>query len=290
MNKKLLLIKRILLFDAFLTAILIFVVIYKNNYYNYFLDKDKTGVGYGEILYSLPPLSHEYIETIDNKKYDNIYENEVLNKTNSEDYKIINLTIGDIPAYLAVIYDPSKILLMTCKEFNTPDNSGRETIIEMSERYKAVVAVNGGRFYDDAQTGYDIPKGYIIKEGNILWQDNNYKADLIGFDYNNHLKLLHVTGEDAINLGIKDAMEFGPFLIVNGESKKVDSVNRASRTVIGQRKDGIVLFLITEGTTNRGITLEEALEIMKKYGAVNAANLDGGPSSSLVVNLSLIHI
>ena len=54
------------------------------------------------------------------------------------------------------------------------------------------------------------------------------------------------SAEEAIKAGVRDAVEFGPFLIVNGEPSKVvgnGGYGLHPRTVIGQRKDGVVLFL-----------------------------------------------
>jgi len=58
---------------------------------------------------------------------------------------------------------------------------------------------------------------------------------------------------------------------------------------IAQRKDGIVLFLVTEGVHSKGPTIYEVAETLKKYGAYTAGNLDGGASSSLVVNGKMIN-
>ena len=57
------------------------------------------------------------------------------------------------------------------------------------------------------------------------------------------------------------------------------------RTAIGQRADGAVLFLVTDGrgaSGHLGATASDLIGIMQEYGAVNAANLDGGSSSSMV--------
>ena len=51
-------------------------------------------------------------------------------------------------------------------------------------------------------------------------------------------------------MGIRDAVEFGPFLIINGKSSFVrgnGGLGIAPRTAIGQRKDGIALFLVING-------------------------------------------
>ena len=59
--------------------------------------------------------------------------------------------------------------------------------------------------------------------------DLNSKELYSGFEINNNnnlndnkLKLLKTTGEDAIkNYDVRDALEFGPFLIVDGVTQKI---------------------------------------------------------------------
>ena len=93
---------------------------------------------------------------------------------------------------------------------------------------------------------------------------------------------------------IRDGVTFGPFLIVNGKASKVlgnGGWGTAPRTAIGQRKDGIVLFLVIDGRTvsKPGADMNDLIEIMQNYGAYNAANLDGGTSSAMVVNGEIIN-
>ena len=66
---------------------------------------------------------------------------------------------------------------------------------------------------------------------------------------------------------------------------------RAARVAIGQRKDGIVLFLVIDGRRINciGADMNDLIEIMTRYGAYNAANLDGGNSSALIINNKLIN-
>ena len=85
-----------------------------------------------------------------------------------------------------------------------------------------------------------------------------------------------------------------PFLIVNGKPSFIKGNGGwgiAARTAIGQRKDGIVLFLVVDSNYNRtkGATMADLVDIMQKYGAVNAANLDGGTSSVMVVEGEMIN-
>ena len=100
--------------------------------------------------------------------------------------------------------------------------------------------------------------------------------------------------EKAISI-YKDAIEFGPFLIINGKQTKIKGNGGwgiAPRTAIGQRKDGTVLFLVVNGRipSSIGASMNDISDLMKKYGAYNAANLDGGSSSELVIKNKIINI
>ena len=56
------------------------------------------------------------------------------------------------------------------------------------------------------------------------------------------------------------------------------------RTAIGQRADGAVLLFVTDGrgkSGHLGASASDLIEVMRKFGAVNAANLDGGSSSCM---------
>ena len=56
------------------------------------------------------------------------------------------------------------------------------------------------------------------------------------------------------------------------------------RTAIGQRADGSLLLLVTDGrgsSGHLGASASDLIDVMMQYGAVNAANLDGGSSSCM---------
>ena len=217
------------------------------------------------------------------------YDEAILTKDN-DDYKLLNITVGGYKAYLVAIYDPSKVELIHSKTFNT--GTGQEKIKDMCVRSGGLVCINGGMFVDNG-VGSDIPMGYLIKNGKVLRRDNYNSASLIGFTNDNKLLLINATAEEAIKKGMRDALEFGPFLIVNGKridnNDAVGGFRRAARVAIAQRKDGIVLFLVTEGNHSSGPTMGDITDTLLNYGAYNAANLDGGASSQLAINGELIN-
>ena len=232
------------------------------------------------------------INTSEKKSYDNEYDEAILKREKgNSDYKYLKVKVGKYNAHLIAIYKPENVELITIKSFNK--GNGQETILKMCKRYGGLVCINGGGFKDPDGWGSDIPNGYVIKDGEVIFAENNLKQDIIGITKDHKLALVNATGEEAVAMGIKDGIQFGPFLIVNGESIKYSSsaggYDRAARVAIAQRKDGVILFLATEGTHGSGPTMKEVIDTLKLYGAYNAANLDGGTSAQMVVNNKLIN-
>lgn len=230
--------------------------------------------------------------TIQTTVYKNEYEKEILSHDKDEPYKMIEVSGKNYSGYLVAIYDPSKIKVVTSKNLGIEG----EYLIDMAKRENALVAINGGGFLDadGLGTGAEV-EGIVIKDGKIL-NNKRYTRNggIIGFTNDNKLYLGRVSATEAIELGIRDAVEFGPFLIVNGEASV--SVGNGGyglhpRTAIAQRQDGVVLFLVIDGRRIgcMGADMNDLIEILKRYGAYNAANLDGGNSSALIINNKLIN-
>ena len=168
----------------------------------------------------------------------------------------------------------------------------------MAKEQGSVLTINGGGFLDPGHnTKGENPVGITIANGKIITNRSleGSSYGLIGFNEDNTLVLLHnVTGESALEMGVRDAVTMAPFLIVNGNpsfTKGNGGWGYAARTAIGQRKDGIVLFLVIDSnhTRTKGASMKDLVEIMQRYGAVNAANLDGGTSSAMVENGIMIN-
>lgn len=214
--------------------------------------------------------------------YKDQYDREILDRDKDAIYKIIEINENGYKGYLAAVYDPSKISVVTSQY-----SYMGEYLVDMANRKGAVLAINGGGFADnEGQGNGGTPVGIVISNGKIINGIRN-GSGLIGFTNDNKLFLGRVSANEAINMGIRDAVEFGPFLIVNGEVSSVvgnGGYGIHPRSAIGQREDGIVLLLVIDGRSlsSRGADMDDLISIMKRYGAVNAANLDGGNSAVLV--------
>ena len=233
------------------------------------------------------------IDTAEKKHYENEYEEELLTRDGDNDlYKVLNIKVGNANGYLVAIYDPTKVSLLRTKRFNA--GTYGERVIDLCTRYGGLVCINGGGFANGLSNGSDIPMGYVIDDGEVVWSsDDSARGNIIGLTKDGKLKLMsNATGEEAVQAGVKYGIEFGPFLIINGKSATIEGTpyGVANKCVIAQRKDGVMMFLVTEGETYiDGASLKDVVEVLEKYGAYNAANLDGGQSTSLVVEGEMIN-
>lgn len=226
-------------------------------------------------------------------EYANEYERAVLEKEpGNDDYKIIEIEGKGYSGYLAVIYDPSRVKTVYTKKLGT---SG-QYLTTMAKDNDALIAINGGGFDDpNFNSNGASPLGITFSGGKLITSKSySGSGGIIGFTEDDKLVLGKMTVKQAQEMKIRDAVTFGPFLIVNGKPSSVlgnGGWGTAPRTVIGQRKDGIVLFLVIDGrtVTRPGADMNDLIEIMQNYGAYNAANLDGGTSSVMVVNGEIIN-
>lgn len=254
------------------------------------LDKNKVVEVNGETDENVIEIvDYEEKETV---TYANEYERQILEKDEkNNDYKIIKIDGGkEYSGYMAVIYDPSRI------EVATSANIGRsgQYLTDISKKNNALVAINGGGFADENFQGNGAsPLGVTISKGKGISASNSTYG-IIGFNESNKLILGKYTLSQAKSKGIRDCVSFSPTLILNGEKSKIygnGGWGKAPRTAIGQRADGIVLFLVLDGNRalGKGATIKDMIEIFDRYGAINASNLDGGTSSSMTVKSKTVN-
>ncbi len=230
--------------------------------------------------------------------YANEFDKEVLTKEHEDDiYKIIDINRPNMKGKLAVVYDPSKVIIGVSKGVGTNlSTSYGEFITAIGDRYNASVAINAGGFYDPNWNSMGgVPHGVVISQGKLTSNNRSLTngGGIVGFDNNNKLVLARISAAQALKQGIRDCVEFGPFLVVNGKASFVKGNGgwgQAPRTAIGQRADGIVLLLAIDGRQagSVGADMGDLAQIMLDYGAINAANMDGGTSTAMSLNGKII--
>ena len=242
------------------------------------------------------------IGDIEEGNYASAYEKEIKEHAEGEEFKLIRFQYKGYNYFLVAIYDPTRVSLMQSAYIGY---SG-QTLRDMSASNGAQVAINAGGFFDADSSGIPgtgnggIPAGVVIKDGRVVYGSGYTNTHLAGFNNEGILMLSYSNGNQAIANGMKDGVEFGPFLIVNGVSASISGnggwgIN--PRTVLAQRQDGIVLFLVVDGNAANkynwsgrgGATMSDLLVILERYGAYNAVNMDGGASSTMVMNNQLIN-
>lgn len=218
----------------------------------------------------------------------------------AKDLEIIEISGRTYTAKLIKVRDPSRISLATIYPWR---NTG-VTLEELAQQSGALAAINGG-IYDSTNNTGGRPYGVIVSNGEIQHnKPNEYPGlVLVGFDNDNILQIIDVDGmtpaqlEDLVaEKGIRDAVTFQEEssdannhlvqLIINGNPRGMNGAGSGlnPRTANGQCADGSVLLLVTDGRGKNGhlgASAADLIEIMTQYGAVNAANLDGGSSTCM---------
>lgn len=208
--------------------------------------------------------------------------------------ELIDVSGSTFKGKLLKIKDPSRVYVGTSGQYGAEYEGKR--VLEMAADYGALAALNAGGFEDLNGVGNGgTPLGIVISQGELRWGALDTTYELIGFDENNVLHVGNMTGREAVELGIRDAVQFGPMLIVNG--KPVNEYEPLGggfnpRSAIGQAADGTVLLLCIDGrqSSSLGATYDDLISIMLEHGAVNAANLDGGSSSHMIYENEIITV
>lgn len=193
-------------------------------------------------------------------------------------------------AQIMLVRDPSRLYLATSSETLSKDTPGLK-IDAAIEKEGAVAAINAGTCWDDGTGSLEVgsvPLGLNLSKGKVVWDsfsEATPDTGFVGFNRDNILIVANsVTEEEALELGIRDGCASGTVLIVNGNAVDIDHSGYSPRTAIGQRADGTVILVCTNGRTDEyiGATLPDVIAILQEYGAVNACALLGGSSANML--------
>ncbi len=208
----------------------------------------------------------------------------------------MDIAYGTCRGKLLIVREPKSVILGTSGRFGV--DPGLQ-LTEMVAKYNGLAGTNAGGFIDNNGLGNGgTPTGMVISEGEILYGEASTRYNVIGLDKDGVLLVGTMTGSEALERGMKYGVSFvthdgiASSLIINGEVQTQNcgpGVN--PRTAIGQREDGAILLLVLDGRSSKtlGATLENVVDIMLQYGAVNAGNLDGGSSSVMVYGDEIIN-
>ena len=218
-------------------------------------------------------------------------------------FELVEISGRTYLAKMMIVNDPSRVKLTTI--FDGSWKEYGKTLDELVDGGNYLGGINGGEYQSDSNKGGQ-PKGLVVCDGEIQYNNPQQGDVMVGFNRDNILIIRDVGGMSAASLkdlvtelDIRDAVTFKDIadgddnhftkLIINGESIALSGNGSGAnpRTVIGQKADGTVLLLTTDGRGaggHLGATAADIISIMQEYGAVNVANLDGGSSSCMYVD------
>ena len=195
--------------------------------------------------------------------------------------------------YALIVLDPSRVFVGTALLQPSDWGGYGLTLDAMAEQSSAVAGINAGGFLDEGGGGNGWPPSGITFSRGITFSTVQY-GPIAGMDVNNHLWSGFYDYEECGYLNIRDAVCFGPALVIDG--RKVDPSELESgigaRTAIGQREDGAVVMMVIDGRQGYsiGVTFEDCVSIMAdKFGCINASNMDGGNSSCMYYDGQVIN-
>ena len=217
-----------------------------------------------------------------------------------QDIEIVEVAGTTYTGTMMIVKDPSRVSLATIypwREMGVP-------LDELVEDSGAIGGINGG-LYDSTNNTGGRPLGVIVSHGEILYNKPQQYPGLvlIGFTEDHLLQIIDLEGMNAADVEelverekIRDAVTFQEEasdknnhfvqLIINNEARDMRGQGSGlnPRTAIGQRADGAVLMFVTAGrgkSGHLGASSGDLIQVMQEFGAVNAANLDGGSSSCM---------
>lgn len=219
------------------------------------------------------------------------------------DVQVIGISGSSYYGTLMIVKDPSRISVATIypwREEGIP-------LKELVEADGALGAINGG-LYNSYNNSGGAPYGVVVSRGEIQMNEPQQFEGLvlIGLTEDNILQIISLAGMNSYDVEqliadkkIRDAVTFQEEssdannhfvqLVINGQAREMNGSGSGQnpRTCIGQRADGALLLFVTDGRAKSGhlgATASDLINVMLEYGAVNAANLDGGSSSCMYYN------
>ena len=219
------------------------------------------------------------------------------------DIEIQEVSGATFTGTMMIVKDPTRISLATIY----PWRENGVSLDVLVQENNAVAGINGG-LYNSYNNSGGSPYGVVVSHGEIQYNrpQDHVGLVLIGFTEENILQIINLAGMTAGDVErlveeqrIRDAVTFQEEssdvnnhfvqLIINNEPREMNGLGSGlnPRTAIGQRADGTVLLFVTDGrgkSGHLGASSGDLVSVMQEFGAVNAANLDGGSSSCMYYN------
>lgn len=204
-----------------------------------------------------------------------------------------------VTAYCAEIILDDQTLLRSAFANNQFGLNIVDVPSNIAAEHNGIWAINGD-YYGFRDTGIVVRNGVVYRdsparEGLAFFRDGTVKV----YDET------ATTAQALVDEGVWNTLSFGPSLLNNGEIiDGIDSVEvdtnfgnhsiqgEQPRTAIGVKGQNHLIFLVVDGRAegySRGVTMPELAQMLKDLGCTTGYNIDGGGSSAMVFNGSLVN-
>lgn len=199
----------------------------------------------------------------------------------------------DTTIYVADVQVSSAEYLQTAFAESTYGRNVTAKTSEIAQEVGAILAINGD-YYGSQERGYVIRNGVVYRstasadqEDLVIYEDGSFGIITEG----------EVSAEELVAAGAVQVLSFGPALVEDGAISVTtsDEVGKAKtsnpRTAIGIVDDLHYVLVVADGRTDEsaGLTLYELATFMQSLGVETAYNLDGGGSSTMVFNGTVVN-
>lgn len=176
---------------------------------------------------------------------------------------------------------------------DTGKSGSTETTLQAVTRHGAVAGINAGGYADGNGGRHPLSTTFIDGKYVTGFQPSFKDLAFVGLNQSGQLIGGKFWSQEQLDqLDPKFGATFVPVLIKNGKKTPIPekwktAPARAPRTVIANYKDDQLLIIVTEGYDEKGksgATLQELQNKLYNLGVKDAYNLDGGGSSSLILN------
>lgn len=212
-------------------------------------------------------------------------ENEMTGE--KKDMEIKHVSGSTFEGWMVELYRSD--LLKVAVNPNMDSGAQAPSLVDYAKMTDAEIAINAGGFEDAGGTGNGGRAfGIVVHEGKLISGGLNEYRDVIGIDREGRLICSGMTGQQALDWGIEEAVTFGPILVKQSlqvfKEGQGDVPYLNPRTAIGQRADGTFLLLVLDGRgpSSFGALYQDLVDVMLQHDAYMAANLDGGNSTAMI--------
>ncbi|MCD7905524.1 MAG: phosphodiester glycosidase family protein [Clostridiales bacterium] len=200
---------------------------------------------------------------------------------------------NDTSVYVGDITVNSADFIKTAFAENAYGKNITEKTSDLAASNNAFLAINGD-YYGAREEGYVLRNGVLYRN---TAADNQEDLVIYGDGSLEIINENEVTAEELLNNGAWQVWSFGPGLLEKGEITvtEEDEVGKAKasnpRTAIGIIDSLHYVFVVSDGRTDEseGLTLYELAEFMRELGVKTAYNLDGGGSSVMYFNGTVVN-